>query len=96
MESQELLIGIDIGNETAQIAYYDNTQFEPVRIEAEVNVQADAITKEEVQNSIEVKAQDDKVPHDLQMSNDGRVINACMELIKKEFTYDDDIIKFCL
>ncbi len=96
MESQELLIGIDIGNETAQIAYYDNTQFEPVLIEAEVNVQADAITKEEVQNSSEVKPQDDKAPPDLQMSNDGRVINACMELIKKEFTDDVDIITLCL
>lgn len=41
MDSHELLIGIDIGNDTVQIAYYDNTQFEPVRLEEEVQAQDD-------------------------------------------------------
>lgn len=41
MESHELLIGIDIGNDTVQIAYYDNTQFEPVMLGGEVRAQDD-------------------------------------------------------
>lgn len=73
VESQELLIGIDIGDETVQIAYYDDTQFEPVRLEADVSVQDDE-----------------------QMCNDERVIKECMELIKKEFANDIDIITLCL
>lgn len=41
MDNQNLLIGIDIGCEDVQIAYYDDTQFEPVSLEKTIAIEED-------------------------------------------------------
>lgn len=82
MESQELLIGVDIGNDTAQIAYYDDTQFEPVLIGTNVQVRSD---------DLENHPQNDVWAH-----NDERVIKECMDIIKNEFSETIGIITLCI
>lgn len=37
MATTQLLVGIDIGDNSVQVAYYDESQFEPVAIESHVN-----------------------------------------------------------
>jgi len=48
VDIQNLFIGIDIGNHNIQIAYYDETQFEPVAVEEPVSVsENDEVTVED-------------------------------------------------